>query len=371
MEPNIHLRIVKMPYGNYILTRLQYLQSKIGAPIVIQGSYNTGNIGDLAIGATIQNELKKIGLYSHLNGSINLWRGCAPSFKKYDYHIIGGGGVIRDYPQGYLEPRLKPIGTAKKGSMLMSVGFNGLRTENGKKIIKKLEDCKSITVRDEKSKKNLQLFIDKNIEVVACPAFLLKSKKTCGIITDRNVVGLNLNNFYKNIYRWGDYAYFPRKIDLEIRRKQYINYLNKTLKPNLMEITKENQIVFIPFTQDDIIFAKEHFKEIPMQFLPLQPPLETLAAIEKVDRMICMRYHSLIFSIIAKKPVFVISYQNKTRELLKKLKGVTFVDFLEPEPIEVDFTISINQLSKIKYEMINSAKKNFEKFESLIMQEEN
>ena len=370
MKPSIQLRIGTIPYGGFILKRLQQLQSKIGAPIVIQGSYNTGNIGDLAIGVTIQNELCNIGMCNHLSGFINDYRGRMPNFKNYDYHIIGGGGVIRDYPPGNLETRLGPIGTAKKGSILMSVGFDGLRTEKGKELIKKLDECKLITVRDEKSQENLQPFIDKNVEVSACPTFLMEPVKTRVRITHKNVVGLNLHNFYKNSYGWSDYAYYPKKIDLKERRKQYLDYLNKTLKPNLNEIAKENQIVFIPFTRDDNVFAKEHLNDIPMRVLPLQPPQETLATIQKVDRMICMRYHSIIFSIIAKKPVFVVSYQNKTRELSKKLKGVTFVDFLEPEQIEIDFTITSGQLSKIKYEMVNSAKKNFEKLESLILQKE-
>jgi len=361
MLARLHLGMRKIPYGIRIIRKIHQFQNEIGSSVIIQGSYNTGNIGDLAIGTSIQNELKKMGFRSHLCGFISTRH--MPEILNYDYHIVGGGGVIRDYPEGYLEGRLSPIGTTKKGSILLGVGFNGLRTERGKKLIKKLDECKLITVRDEKSKRNLQPFIDKKVEVSACPAFLMKPKKRK---IKEKTLGISLHDFYGTSYGWGDYAYYPEKIDMKMKQKQYFNYLNQTLKPNLKIIAKEYKIVFIPFTLQDITFAREHLNNIDMKILNLKTPRQTLNTICGLDKMICMRYHSIIFSIIAEKPMFIISYQNKTRELTKKLKNVSYVDFLNPNIIDADFTIDKRDVIKLKKEMIKSSKKNFEKLEKVL-----
>lgn len=364
MKLSTHLRISSIPYGGFILKRLQQLQGIVGTDAVIQGSYNTTNIGDLAIGSTIQTELSKLGFQSHLNGFINDYRGHVPRFKNYDWHIIGGGGVLRDYPAGYLETRLLPIGTARKGSIVLGVGFDGLRTERGKRTIKKLEQCAFITVRDYQSKHNLERFIpDTEIEVAACPAFLLPPKRTQIILdTHQPIIGVNLTNFYEHAPGWGAYAYYPYKIDLRETRMRYLHYVRDVLKPELKRLTHEFNIVFIPFAQEDVAFAKQALRDIPMRILPLQPPQETLNTIQKVDRMICMRYHSLIFSILAEIPIFIISYQNKTRELGEKLESVTLMDFRDSEEVPVDFTIGRAELQKHKLALIESAKNNFHFF---------
>jgi len=364
MNPNIYVRIATLPYGGFILKQWQQLKNKIGGRVVIQGSYNTSNIGDLAIGITIKRELDKIGIKSHLNGFINDYRLRTPNFRRYDYHIIGGGGVMRDYPPNYLETRLKSIGTSRKGSIALGVGFDGLRTKKGKQQIRKLNECKAITVRDKKSQEYLQYYLDKEVEVAACPAFLTEPVKPL-IGINENTIGINLRDLYGDD-KWGSYLYFPDRINLEERRKWYIGYINNTLKPYLKDIAKERNLVFIPFTKSDILFAKNYLGDLQIKILPLQPPDKTLGTIQALDKMICMRYHSIIFSIVAEKPLFVISYHNKTRELAKKLAGLTYIDLFSPESIEVDFTVSSEYLSRIKNRMINSAKKNFQILKNLI-----
>jgi len=361
------MKIAAIPFGGFFLKQIQQLQSKIGASVVIQGSYNTGNIGDLAIGTTIQKEINKLNLSSHLNGFINDYWGRKPNFKKYDYHIIGGGGVIRDYPPGNLETRLEAIGTAKKGSFLLSVGFDGLCTDKGGSLIKKLDKCKFITVRDEKSRKNLQPFLKSKIELASCPTFLMNDIKKKPQIKDKNMIGLNLRDIYENSGNWGKYIYYPRKIDLKETRKNYLDYINKTLKKNLKDIANDYKIVFIPFSRKDVFFAKKYLIDVPIEILPLQPPKETLATINMMNRMICMRYHSIVFAILSEIPFFVISYHNKTKELLKEIKGVSFIDLLDLQEIDIDFTIKNNQVHDIKRKMKDSAKKNFVKLNSLLI----
>lgn len=65
------------------------LRSNIPRPIAIQGSYTTGNVGDLAIGKAISSWFASEGisatLFSHRIDSA-----------KAELRILGGGGVIHD-----------------------------------------------------------------------------------------------------------------------------------------------------------------------------------------------------------------------------------------------------------------------------------
>ena len=55
-----HLSMSKYVLGRKALRLGQQLRGIFGSDVVIQGSYNTRNIGDLAIGLSIKNQLKKI-----------------------------------------------------------------------------------------------------------------------------------------------------------------------------------------------------------------------------------------------------------------------------------------------------------------------
>lgn len=358
----LRFRIATFPYGGFFLKQFDRLKSRIGAPIVIHGSYNTGNIGDLGIGIAIKDILYKDGIKSHLNGFINDKHNNIPDLKKYDIHIVGGGGVIRDYPHHYLQTRLKPVEYGGNKSVVMGVGVDGICTKKGRQIIKKLNKCEFITVRDKKSRDILQPFLDKKIEVASCPSFLISYEEP-EILSKSNVVGINLRDIPKKSGSgWGRYFYYPDEIDLSETRKWYLSYLQKVLIPRLKEIAKEKKLLFIPFTLSDIEFARQALTDVRLNFMPLQDPKRTLSIIHQVDQMICMRYHSIVFSILARKPIFAISYHNKTKALLEELgRPVNFIDLSNPEAKNIEFKITKQQISEAKKEFIDSAKKNFQK----------
>ena len=82
--------------------------------------------------------------------------------------------------------------------------------------------------------------------------------------------------------------------------------------------------------------------------------------------MICMRYHSIIFSILAKKPFFAISYSNKTKAILDKIPGITYTDLSKPEAKKIEFTVQEQQIGKAKQKFIKSAEKNFQKLRNTL-----
>jgi hypothetical protein len=329
-----------------------FLNMVKGGDVVVQGSLYTTNIGDQIIGEVIKNECAKQGLAAYMNGTIGNIEYI--NFKRYNYHIIAGGGVIRDYPPGYLKSRLMPIGTSKCGSAGLGLGFNGLWGADGKTLIKKLNNCKVITVRDSISKKNLEEFVDIEVYHRACPSFLATPDREC-IKVKEGAIGINLRgeNFP------GGYLYYPKEVRLDSWMRWYRNYLDNILKPYLAEEAERMNLVFIPFTKEDICFARREFSNIPMDILPLQSARKTLGTINDVEKMICMRYHSIVFATLAKKPRFVISYQDKTLQLSKEIGIKNYVDFTEEKFKSPTFSFNSNQVEKQCKNMRNSAKENF------------
>lgn len=336
--------------------RLHFFKNRFGGDVVVHGNYLTGNVGDLSIGQVIQRKLiVDFRVSCHLNGCLLLDQ----DFSHYDLHIVGGGEVIHDLWGGAhnLEARVNPIGSAR-WSAVLGVGVAGIKSEKGKKLIKKLDRCEFISVRDEGSKEILQPFISKEIEVTACPSFLMalqKDKRACMYKpkSDNGIIGVNLRNwFFPSLPR----EYVRKDVDFPRQRKRYIKYVRSMLT----RLEKEFKLVFIPFCNTDFYFAKDELHGINMKVLLPQSPQKTLETINGFDKMICMRYHSLIFAILTEVPMFLIDYERKTNELANKIKQLNSV-LVEDLNRAVTFDVKTSELKRIKAEMRCRAQRNFAK----------
>ena len=330
--------------------RLHFFRNRFGGDAVVHGNYLFSNVGDLSIGQVIQRKLiADFRASCHLNGCLLLDQ----DFSNYDIHIVGGGGVIHDLWGGVcnLESRVNPIGSAK-WSVVLGVGVPGIKSEKGKRLVKKLDRCEFITVRDEGSKEILQPFISKEIEVTACPSFLMAPQKDKPK-SDNGIIGVNLRDwFFPSLPK----EYVRKDVDFPRRRKQYIRYIRR----ELTRLEKEFKLVFIPFDNTDFYFAKDELNGINMKVLLPQSPQKTLETINGFDKMICMRYHSLIFAILAEVPMFVIDYERKTNELVSNIKQLDSV-LVEDLDRTVAFDVKTSELRRIKAEMRSRAQQNFVK----------
>ena len=180
---------------------VQYLKVLlINSPVVIHGSYNTGNVGDKAIGESIKKNIEQI---FHLKSETVGYYHSNQKFKNINYYIIGGGGIIHDFTKNNLAKRLTPFGSASK-NIVLGVGVPGIKTTNGKKLIKKLESADLITVRDEYSKNILSKHINKKIYVTACPAFLLEPTNAKEPSNDRKKCGISLRDWFNPVVKWNN-----------------------------------------------------------------------------------------------------------------------------------------------------------------------
>lgn len=301
----------------------------------VQGSYETGNIGDRALGEQFKLQFEQRGyqtsLFARQTTSSN-----TPT------RILGGGGVLHDwYGTDHLEKRLKYVNDGET-NLILGVGAPGFQSERAQSLASKvLPEMDVITVRDEWSKSNIEAVCDANVTVTACPVFLYKDP-------DVESIGRTGVNFR---------PYFEEKDDISDRAlREYFGYddiegATEAYIDNARWICQQiEDPVFIPFTPKDEKFAREHLN-IPVYDYEFSVQ-QTLERVSGVERMVATRYHSLIFAAICGKPVLPIAYEPKVEQVAERLDA----PYYKPhKQVEVDFA----RVSNVE-QLRTTAQENFE-----------
>lgn len=285
----------------------------------IQGSYETGNVGDRALGEIFEKRISGWGyrtsIFSHKT-----------DYSNAKYKILGGGGVLHDwYGTDHLKARLKYVCSGKHG-FILGIGVPGFQTDRGKELIRRnLPQIDLITVRDEWSKHNLREVYDIDCAITACPTFCYENPEYENI----RRTGVNFRPFFQedNITENVLENYFDYdSIDITKAKNGYIE--NAQFICDQLE-----RPIFIPFHKNDIRFAR-NFLDIEIAGDKLSVK-DTLRKVSCVDKMVATRYHSLIFAAICRKDVLVIAYEPKVGELADRL-GVP--SYLPHVNIQVEFS---------------------------------
>jgi len=235
-----------------------------------------------------------------------------------NYFIWGGGGIINDegYFLKYYLTSLKIASLLKKKIFVFAIGVNFIKNKKlSRKIKKYLSKAHLISVRDEKSMENLNnMGVKKEINVVADPVFFLENcnpgqfyKKE----TSQFIVGVNLRPWFDRI----------------IHSTDEVLKMDKTLD-NLanifLELKKELnfQLILIPFDLLKDVKILKILKDklgsaLNVELCDKINSLDELKNImQKLDFFIGMRLHSIIFALRGKIPFFLISYTEKTNNLI-------------------------------------------------------
>ena len=98
---------------------------------------------------------------------------------------------------------------------------------------------------------------------------------------------------------------------------KYIEYIQNCLS---IYISRGWQIHHVPFTTEDDTFAKTFFQMDGVKFISFNPsPNKTFAHVSNCDLFLSTRYHSLVFSLIARVPCIPFMYAVKCNDLLSDL----------------------------------------------------
>lgn len=323
----------------------------------MQGSYASRNIGDRAIGHILKDQLeKRYNAECLLDGYYNI-----EDAKEYDILIMGGGGIVHDCYKGNLEKRLRAFGTAKY-NVVMGVGAPVIRFWRSGKNLEILNSADLITVRDIQSKILLEKYVNKEIHVTACPTFLMTTDIPTQYEEKKIRCGLNLREWitsgvargYSSMHK-GTKNHFDRFIE-------NVHLLLKDLQD------KVDEIYFIPFHKSDLKFGKEYFKDLNIVFLPVQGIQETLDCVASMDKMISMRYHSLIYSLIVKVPsLFALDYARKTHDMVNEFNINSYNFYDSRSIIKFDFLEDSTKIRNIFDALYERANNNFMLFEKCVL----
>ncbi|WP_254807835.1 polysaccharide pyruvyl transferase family protein [Natronosalvus amylolyticus] len=300
----------------------------------VNGAYWTGNVGDRAIAHSIKNHLSKEGKGVELfPKNIGATRS--------NVHILGGGGVLRDCRAAMnesdpeiLKRRLDWVTSSKK-SAILGVGVPGFKTTEAQELIEtRLANVDLITVRDKWSQNKLRDYFDGEIHTTACPAFLLNDPKS----PSTDATGVNFRpwpNYQPDVMSY--HFDFDEGMDIPKSRQIYIK--------NAQRICGEiENPVFIPFAKEDEEFAKKY---LDVKILPYKFSVQTtLERISGVNKMVSMRYHSLLFSAITDTPVLAIAYQPKVSFLAERIGIQSYEPDKEEFPITFESPENVNELKK-------------------------
>lgn len=282
----------------------------------IQGSYFSGNIGDRAIGEALRRALRNKNHSAFLFGKEKKQSRCT-------VRVLGGGGVLHDwYGTEHLKNRLSYV---KDGGVILGVGVPGFRSDGSKKLINNiLPGVKKITVRDRLSKLSLEETCDIDVSVTACPAFLHKDPKS----KSNNYTGVNFRPWFEldgSILNY--YFNYSEGIDPIKAKNKYISNIKRVCE-------KVDNPVFIPFTLEDEIFAKKY---LDIRVMSYQFSVsETLKRVSGSQKMVCTRYHSVVFSAICRKPILAIAYAPKVSSLSKRLGIPSYMPNKSKIPVRFD-----------------------------------
>ncbi len=303
--------------------------------IGVQGSYETGNIGDRALGEQFKLQFHQKGYQTSLFGRQTTWSN-TPT------RVLGGGGVLHDwYGIEHLKKRLEYVSSGEK-KLIVGVGAPGFQSKKAQSLASQvLPEMDAITVRDEWSKSNIKSVCDVDITITACPVFLYEDPQ----IETTGRTGVNFR------------PYFDEKDDMsDTALKDYFGYDNlegatAAYIDNARLICQQvENPVFIPFTPRDEEFARE-FLDIPIYNYEFSVR-NTLNRVSEVERMVTTRYHSLIFAAICGKPVLPIAYEPKVEEVAERLD----VDYYKPnKDIDVEFE-GVSNVERLRA----AARENFE-----------
>lgn len=248
--------------------------------------------------------------------SRNHFKGIIDTIKRSDFIISGGGSLLQDVTSSrsliyylaiiYLAKRLG------KKVMFYGNGFGPITTPFNRKLAKHIVNrVDIITVRDHGSKEKLELLgVKKDITITADATFAMD---------------LPSEEVIETIYKDEKIDETKKLIGISVRR-WYGEDTYKAVIAKVCEdlIDKNYEVVFIPMQYPEDTCISEEIADLmnkkPKIIKGRYSPVEIMGIISRLDLLIGMRLHSLIFAAIAAVPMVGLEYDPKISSFLDLVK---------------------------------------------------
>ena len=244
--------------------------------------------------------------------SRNNFRGLIKAIKNSDVVVSGGGSILQDVTSNrsllyYLGIILLSKKMGKK-VMFYGNGFGPITKLVNKKLSKYIiNQIDIITVRDIESKEAMmELGIKKDIIVTTDLALSLEP--------------IN-NERVEDIFKTEDIFPHEKWIGISVREwKGYKKYKEIIAKTADYLIDRNYNVVFIPMQYPNDIHTSMEIAEMMKNKAKVldekYSPRELIGIMDKLELLIGMRLHSLIFATIVKTPMIGIEYDTKISNFL-------------------------------------------------------
>jgi polysaccharide pyruvyl transferase WcaK-like protein len=293
--------------------------------LAVVGCYDTGNIGDLALGWTLRALVRSQGLPATLQPLSAIE--CFPTASNT---IVGGGGILTVHPRSPLHRLAARY--ASRAPHVALVGVSGTLTsdECNPSLRRFLSAVPFFSVRSQLERDELSGAIGRSdISVHPDVAFgLLKALRPRVRQPMSNLLGVNVSPFLFH-YNGRTFsvnntptAWFKRHLPEEAEvygqiADSYVDVLRATLRAY---IDRGWEVRLIPFAIEDYAFARSIFRTERVEFLPYsQNPVAVFETLTECSRFIATRYHSHVFALTAGVPCLSVAYAPKCRLLWDEL----------------------------------------------------
>ena len=349
-----------------ILHRLRWLKQMIYASeISIAGGYHLGNAGDILMGKSVQQLLKKLNKKGILQTLYNLSKW--PKAKK----VILGGGAI-----GYAKPLEELINTYPEPSKILVLGVDFNESSYAAELISYLKAIPVLVTRSEANGKYLNLLLGRK-DILSLPdlGFIWENENFVANRTkpkEKKLV-VNLMPIYmekhQNGYRPIQQYRCERSDIYENIADIFSNYLKWA--EGIIAYYREQgfTIIAIPFTPADeaLMLGLSYLKK--SEVLPYDPNLSNrLPLMMNASVFLCTRFHATLIALRSFCEIIPFAYAHKNEELLFSA-GLTTAQFETPikmiskkeylkNTIKIN-PVTITQLEQMAYNSYYSIVKTF------------
>lgn len=358
--------------------------------VLIKGYYGHENLGDDFILYTILQTLNECGrykitvvssgdkyeslfkLFDHLSCEVLLkpWRKFTKLYQlmKNNYWLIGGGGLFPSEDKADFRSLLSEIKAARKFKTkvcMYGIDINSISREENKEIWREIsKNVDFIICRNLLTYSMLRELGCRNIYKSSDITFSAESKtERQNTLTCLDKIGCEKENYIL----WAiPMPWFDSEYKEELHGKRYRKLVSDIQAVINQDYSKGYKHVFLPFYYDmDMKIISDIVKGINVEYSICDKAKGiTLEEKRQLFRLakasVCMRFHGAMFSLYHQTPVAVISYSNKTSDVMKEYglqEDLIEYGIRKNADFYSEFDLQFERLNKIVFHVITERKR--------------
>jgi hypothetical protein len=331
-------------------------QNIIKPEIAIIGGYHGVNLGDMALGISVNEVLKKKKIKSGLQTIYNLDRFPWPLTK---YAIIGGGAV------GYIDSLKKVAHRYQDNNSkvcLLGVDYNDIKYEENEKIFELLKQAKAVSCRSRRQAEKMSNIIGRK-DISFHPDLTFSyQQELCCLARKKQKQKLLLVNIVplygtiQNKILLRNETYKKERPELYKGYDTMVEGYKRGIRTQVQQALQNGyEVETIPFTPADYEMAKLVLKGIRVKHnLYSDNPQKMLQKMAKTEKVIATRYHATIFAMKVGAKVLPIAYARKNEHLLEdfgkeKHEYITTTDLANGEELQNNY-LEFNEQQIVAWE---------------------